>query len=371
MNGQWIGEFSGSTTGSLIVNIDDRSTYYQGVAYIRKNAGTPSVAAAALFRTVDKSNPCRFRTGLIAPIDPGLGAPVLRDAFVQRYQADLRLANFADVVAEWNNQSLKLTWVADDGLTGEATLPRSKASLESELIPLKMGWKEFKEYVATLERRRFLFRGQNQPWRLRTSFHRAGRADLYRFMQEDIPALHRQLSARTKHVFNLSIADENGAFYNLIQHHGYPTPLLDWTYSPYVAAFFAYRGVSNWRADSAAVADRVRIQVFDQAGWRADFQQILMIAPAIPHVSIGEFIAIENERLIPQQAASTVTSVDDIEGYIQSKELDGRSYLSAIDLPVSERRQVVQELGYMGITAGALFPGLDGACEELKERHSE
>jgi hypothetical protein len=88
-------------------------------------------------------------------------------------------------------------------------------------------------------------------------------------------------------------------------------------------------------------------------------------------VSIGEFLAIENERLIPQQAASTVTSVDDIEGYIQSKEVGERKFLSAIDLPVSERKQVVQELGYMGITAGSLFPGLDGACEELRERYND
>jgi hypothetical protein len=45
--------------------------------------------------------------------------------------------------------------------------------------------------------------------------------------------------------------------------------------------------------------------------------------------------------------------------------------LWAIDLPVGDRRQVVRDLSYMGITAGSLFPGLDGACEELTERNFE
>jgi len=42
--------------------------------------------------------------------------------------------------------------------------------------------------------------------------------------------------------------------------------------------------------------------------------------------------------------------------------------LSAIDLHVGERRTVMQDLALMGITAGSLFPGLDGACLQLKER---
>jgi len=75
--------------------------------------------------------------------------------------------------------------------------------------------------------------------------------------------------------------------------------------------------------------------------------------------------------MIPQQAASRVTNVDDIESYIQTKEFDGKKYLWAIDLPVGDRKKVVRELAYMGITAGSLFPGLDGACEELAERNFE
>ncbi len=75
--------------------------------------------------------------------------------------------------------------------------------------------------------------------------------------------------------------------------------------------------------------------------------------------------------MIPQQAASTVTNIDDIESYIKLIEANRKTYLWAIDLPVSERRTVVQELSYMGITAGSLFPGLDGACEELRERNFE
>ena len=166
-------------------------------------------------------------------------------------------------------------------------------------------------------------------------------------------------------------ADEYGAFLNLIQHHGYPTPILDWTYSPYVAAFFAYRRKPNEDTDNGDQATKVRIHIFDQARWKSQQRMFSIIEPSELHFSIFEFSAIENERMIPQQAASSVTNVDDIEEFIKSKEVDAAPYLRAIDLSVGERKKVVKELGYMGITAGSLFPGLDGACEELKERNFE
>jgi len=73
--------------------------------------------------------------------------------------------------------------------------------------------------------------------------------------------------------------------------------------------------------------------------------------------------------MIPQQAVSIVTSIDDIESYIRLRETETTKYLQAIDLPVSERKLVSRELSYMGITAGSLFPGLDGACKELAEQN--
>lgn len=87
------------------------------------------------------------------------------------------------------------------------------------------------------------------------------------------------------------------------------------------------------------------------------------------HFSVKKFLAIENERMIPQQAASTVTTIDDIESFVNYQETQkNKLYLRAIDLPLNERKHVMHELRYMGITPGSMFPGLDGACEEVKER---
>jgi hypothetical protein len=372
MKGQWIGSYTGSSQGVIVVNIDERPFNYKGVAYLNEaDRNIPTTAIA--FRTQDKNTSFQFKTDLILPIDPVSGAIVAWDKIKGSYAEGVTVAKSADVTGSYLNNTLSLSWTADTGTTGTCELPRSKAGEPSELVPIPsiQGWSSYKAYVGSLERKRYLFRGQTEPWRLRTSFHRTGRADLIRFLSEDIQALYKHLSARTKHVFNLEIPNENGAFFNLVQHHGYPMPLLDWTYSPYVAAFFAFRGITSEKATRASSEAKVRIFVFDQEQWRADWQQLVILAAASPHLSIGEFLAIENERMIPQQAASTVTNIDDIESYIKSKESGDKKYLQAIDLPIQDRDKVVRELRFMGITAGSLFPGLDGACEELKERNFE
>ncbi len=368
MNGQWMGQYAGSNTGSIIVNMDDRDDHYEGMAFlIDSNSKLPAIAASV--KTNDKARTIQLKTSTIRSINPHT---LFIDSWesVKEFYPDVTFPNEADVKGDWNEERLILNWATNIGTSGWATLPKSKAGTPSENIPLVKitDWESYKRYVSSLESRRYLFRGQNEPRRLRTKFHRSGRADLGRFVSNDIQTLHKHLSARTRHIFNLNIPDENGAFFNLVQHHGYPTPLLDWTYSPYVAAFFAYHRISNSDAAKALDNAKVRIFIFDQKIWRNDLIQVQFLNTPHPHFSILEFIAIDNERMIPQQAASSVTNIDDIETYIKSKETKEKKYLQIIDLPVKERTKVMGELSHMGITAGSLYPGLDGACEELKER---
>jgi hypothetical protein len=92
--------------------------------------------------------------------------------------------------------------------------------------------------------------------------------------------------------------------------------------------------------------------------------------PGFLHVTMLEPLATDNPRALPQQSISSVTNIDDLEGYLSEMERrSGKPFLRAIDLPVSERQIVMRELALMGITAGSLFPGLDGACLQLKERY--
>jgi hypothetical protein len=56
--------------------------------------------------------------------------------------------------------------------------------------------------------------------------------------------------------------------------------------------------------------------------------------------------------------------------YIRRYEDDKKiTLLRAVDLPMLDRPKVMEELRFMGITAGSLFPGLDGACEEMTEQN--
>ncbi len=261
---------------------------------------------------------------------------------------------------------LSINWVTNIGTAGTAIALRSKAATDLPIQPHKVDdWKSFKEVVSTIENNRFIFRGQkSNKWRLRTGYHRSGRANLNRFEVSDIRQLHRHLSGLTRHIFNLQDPMQNLAFINLVQHHGYPTPLLDWTHSPYVAAFFAFRDLNP--EESSSQDGKVRIFKLDAREWYKLTGNINVLYPCRPSLTIADATPFENPRALPQQSISTVSTVDDIESYIL--DLAG-GLLQVIDLPANARKIILAELALMGITASSMFPGIDGACEALRERN--
>ncbi len=272
----------------------------------------------------------------------------------------------ANVRVVFGGSNLRVDWETSIGTSGSGNLSLSDGAQPSRLATTLMTWNEFKQMVLALEPRSRVFRGQSSPARLRTSFHRTHRKNLVKYINVDIPALRRELSAQTKHFFRIDDSLENGAFWNLLQHHGYPTPLLDWTYSPFVAAYFAFRHFRR----SSDVGEFVRIYLFDSESWKRDFTQFEQVTFSRPHLSVIETIALENPRALPQQSLSTVTNCDDIESYIRLCEAEvQKQYLWAIDLDYGERHAVLRELSLMGITSASLFPGIDGACEEVKARY--
>jgi hypothetical protein len=364
MDGQWHG-LVGNGTGYANIEIDDFGDHFAGRAHLFD--AQVNFVIVSMFKTANKSSVQKIRVQLTYETVGGL-VTISKDELKNKYPG-ATFPDEADIELRLTQKGLAVTVhiVAGTSKAFKATLPASGANRPSRLAADRAikSWAKFKQMVGTLPRDKYIFRGQPVPKRLRSSFHRSNRKDLCRYINVDIPQMHRVLSSSTRHFFNLAEETQNAAFWNLLQHHGYPTPLLDWTHSPYVAAYFSLRT----KAEHPEANRKVRIFMFDAAQWKADFTQLKSVANVHPHFSLLEAISLENPRAMPQQALSAITTVDDVESYLSQlgKERQ-RSYLRVFDLPYSERTQILGDLRLMGISAGALFPGIDGACEEMRSR---
>ena len=371
LNGQWIRKYIGTTTGDIHVNIDEDESNYRGVAYqFPDDLALPR--AVAYFSTLNKERDFSFPTEMIHAIDPGTFNALPWENVKAKYPEGIRFSQHADIRGSFDKHSLTMSWTTDEGVTGSCVLPRSRADEPSEIVPQEHDWNSYGNYAI-----RFGIYGPTTPSDktpnvFADQFHKDPERGQHAYCihTQGYSRIVSPSQLKNEAMFpGLEIQEEVRAFLNLIQHHGYPNTLfLIQTHSHTKTAFFCFEFL-NEQYENATPEAKVRIYVFDSAEWTRAWQPVALLIHPQLHVTVREFIGIENERMIPQQAASTVTSVDDMEKYIRSRETDKKKYLQAIDLPVRERKRVIRELGYMGITAGSLFPGLDGACEELRERN--
>lgn len=236
---------------------------------------------------------------------------------------------------------------------------RSGSSVRHE----RMTWTEYKTHVSTLPRG-YIFRGQPRRWSLETAFHRTKRADLISYLDAEVPELERYVNMFSQHLYDSRDDRSLGALLNLAQHHGYPTPLLDWSRSPYVAAYFAFADESKLKKDGA-----VSIFAFNEARWTSYAGSFAPLRTPRWTLRTLALPGHGNARVIPQQSVTMYSNAHDIEALIKQNEDEAGAFISAVAIPMSERATVMRDMDSMGITPGSLFPGLDGICSELRVKH--
>ena len=235
-------------------------------------------------------------------------------------------------------------------------------------------WLQYKQWISSNMQNgyQYLFRGQENPdWRLQTSFHRIIQNNpnmtLQIYLQNIIPELNNILiSQGFENHFIYDQVNLNSLLAKL-QHHGFPTPLLDWTYNPYIAIYFAIENIMSH--DNIG---EFSIFIFDNIQWiTTNLQPIDLLSPN-QFVSTFKPNYSNNPRIITQNSILTITNINDIQEYlVKAGRIQGKSFLYKINIQKNEIPLIKQDLEAMGITKRKLFPDLDTLCNEMKNNFFE
>src|SRR4051812_18736063 len=105
MNGQWIGEYTGTSSGVLIVNVDEMRSVFEGVAYLMPNGNEVPLTGVG-FRTIDKEREFRFSTARLWAIHPYTKDAAKWDDVKQFYPAGFAISNNVEVSGRWDGNHL-------------------------------------------------------------------------------------------------------------------------------------------------------------------------------------------------------------------------------------------------------------------------
>ena len=319
--GQWLAEVRESDedpVASLRIDLEERGAGCFGHAYLfYPGAQLPGFLYAV---SLPKEPP--YQT-TVRPVYlyPGGGVMTqterdqLEALLTEQYAAPPPVKLDVEFLLEGKN--LKINWSAGDERAGSIVLTKSDATGPSSLKsrPDLTSWDEFRQWAVSQRPRNYIFRGQKNPHKLVSSFHRTWRKDLRAWIAEDVTTLFGAMAERLNYPLQMGNLQHNAAIWSILQHHGYPTPLIDWTYSPFVAAYFAFQDADQ--SETCAP----RIYMFDRARWNERYGKVEFIVDAAPdQLVVLESMPAANPRHTPQQAISIVTNVADVEGYIRRKE---------------------------------------------------
>ena len=258
-------------------------------------------------------------------------------------------------------------------------------------------WGEFEAKISELRRKQetdenllpyLLYRGHaNSEWRLKTTLERNNKVGMqfgeyYRlisFLKPEIETFTRNawsipeypnfMSEMRRYDFLHTSGDLNTSVYGYmshLRHHGFPSPLLDWTHSLYVAAYFAFALASE--------ENDVSIYALSEARMHSGSAGQPIIRTFGPHVKT-------HRRHFQQQCEYTmcVTYLDNawifseheraFEDRRPGEEYPVNSSIHKFNIPGSERKRVLKMLDEYNLNAFSLFASEESLMETLALRH--
>ncbi|MGK7394913.1 MAG: FRG domain-containing protein [Candidatus Cyclobacteriaceae bacterium M3_2C_046] len=172
----------------------------------------------------------------------------------------------------------------------------------------------------------------------------------------------------------------------LAQHHGLPTRLIDWTYSPFVAMHFATSNTQKFDCDGViwkidfVKTNRMAPPQLSQHLYqeKCNVFTVEMLEEALP--SLGAFDNMQggvhnvffeppsiDERIVNQYAFFSVMSspTDSLNDWLK----ENPSLYRRIIIPSQLKWEVRDKLDQANITERVLFPGLDGLARWLRRHY--
>jgi hypothetical protein len=170
---------------------------------------------------------------------------------------------------------------------------------------------------------------------------------------------------------------------SLAKHHGLPTRLLDWTYSPYVAMHFATHDPKDFDQDGAiwCVEYRQTNELLPKALKKMlekhDMHLFTTEMLNSAATSLEQFDALSSsdfvlffeppsldERIVNQFALFSLPSGPDVE--LEALLAQCESAFKRIIIPAALKWEIRDKLDQANVTERVLFPGLDGLSQWLK-----
>lgn len=247
-------------------------------------------------------------------------------------------------------------------------------------------WNDFKKFVDELSEN-WVFRGQaHAEWALENAIERTDFIKLYKGIEVDFLA---EFQRGARNYLNKDETPEHLIeWLALMQHHGAPTRLLDFSKSPFIAAYFAFelasnkpeRHISIWAINISFLKTRAleELESYFAEDLKENNRLIneSLFQKIFYHNQCNLVFPVEpfrmNRRYSLQQSifVSTGTSYDPFMKQLSFlKEEMGKAVIK-IDLPVTLKKPVLRDLQKMNLNRASLFPDLDGYAASLRLRYN-